>query len=112
MLTGMLGTNPEEIMPAICFTQFDHRKATKGAISDDRTVAFANVRSQPPEQFFKTRPESLIPFLLPRHHFPDKRQHTGMLQQANVDHLCMFLIGCHINDQPHWLSSEKRHHFI
>src|SRR5260370_13973745 len=46
MLTGMLCTDTEQIMPAIVLTERDHRKTTEGPISDQSTFLFSNIITQ------------------------------------------------------------------
>lgn len=76
MLTSMVRTDTQERVPALFLTECDHGKAPEGTICDDRTCRFAKTPSQTLEQCFKTVPSSLIPGVLPWHHFPHQRENT------------------------------------
>src|SRR2546423_6978936 len=56
MLTGMVSTNSEEIMPAILLTELHHGKTPEGTIPNQRTLCFSQMRYQALEQLFNTLP--------------------------------------------------------
>jgi hypothetical protein len=62
-----------------------HQRETPGCtLADDRAIHLPKMGGQPPEEFFDTLPEPLIPFLLPWHHVPYQREHARVLQQTDA----------------------------